>query len=73
MLSKDVFVAANVCQDAWTDVCCQTVKQRVDQVSKSTTHHTLNTQPMQYPIAALLVLLESNTEYHVKQINQYNR
>lgn len=47
MLSKDVFVAANECQDAWTGVCCQRVKQRVDRVSKFTTHHTLNTQPMQ--------------------------
>ena len=47
MLSKDVFVAANECQDAWTGVCCQRVKQRVDRVSKFTAHHTLNTQPMQ--------------------------
>lgn len=33
MLSDDVFVAAEVCQDAWTFICCQVIKQRVDPVS----------------------------------------
>ena len=33
MLSDDVFVAAEVCQDAWTDICGQAIKQRVDPVS----------------------------------------
>ena len=40
MLSEDVFKAADVCQDAWTDICCQAVKQRVDPVSKITAYCT---------------------------------
>ena len=33
LLSEEVFVDAEVCQDAWTDICCQAVKQRVYPVS----------------------------------------
>ena len=32
MLSENMFVAATLCQDAWTKVCCQAIKERVDRV-----------------------------------------
>ena len=33
MLSENMFVAATAVRGAWTKVCCQAIKQRVNQVS----------------------------------------
>ena len=32
MLSENMFVAAKMCQGTWTNICCQKITQRVDQV-----------------------------------------
>ena len=32
MLSEVMFVTATMCQGAWTKICCQAIKQRVDRV-----------------------------------------